>query len=556
MSPKDLQGRAFASVTPSPLHPFTLSLFLLLTGCGGPFDPEADDLRISRERLRVIEPLDLARVSESPPTTAPTTIPATRPAPVPPAEMPLTVEEVRQLALQNNLDLRVELLNPPIARTAVTEEEARFEWLLFGGGNFNTFDSPTGTRLESSQAENLSATAGVEAPLITGGTVRLEAPFNRSQTDNEFSLLNPAYEQDAAVTLTHPLLRGFGVESNYQLIRIARYEYQASQARTKLEVIRALAEAERTYWLLYAARQELELRRRELELAEAQLARARRQAQAGALREVEVVRAQAGVAERVEAIILAENELRDRQRALKRIINVPGVEMGTPTVLIPATEPEVVRYDLDPERLAEAALQTRMEMLELELRIASEVSNVNFARNQTLPLASFDYTYNVNGLGRSPGEAIDVLRDVDYEDHRVGLRVEIPIGNQAALSRLRRALLNRLQALATREQRALQIRQEVYDALDLLGASWQRILAARQRVVLEARVVELEIRQFNVGVRTTTEVLEAQARLADARSSEIRAMADYQIAQIDLAFATGTLLGRSRVVWDPAPMPK
>ncbi len=94
------------------------------------------------------------------------------------------------------------------------------------------------------------------------------------------------------------------------------------------------------------------------------------------------------------------------------------------------------------------------------------------------------------------------------------------------------------------------------NAIDQLDANWQRILAAQQRVVLAARTLDAEIRQFEQGLRTSTEVLEAQARLADAQSSEINAIAEYQIAQVDIAFAAGMLLGASNVAWEPIPAPR
>ena len=74
-------------------------------------------------------------------------------------------------------------------------------------------------------------------------------------------------------------------------------------------------------------------------------------------------------------------------------------------------------------------------------------------------------------------------------------------------------------------------------------------MAARQRVDHAQRVLLAEQRQFELGLRTSTEVLEANAALANARSSEIRALTEYQIAQVDLAVATGTLLGAARVRW-------
>ncbi len=168
-----------------------------------------------------------------------------------------------------------------------------------------------------------------------------------------------------------------------------------------------------------------------------------------------------------------------------------------------------------------------------------------------LPLVTLDYQYNVNGLGGSFSDSFQQAFDKDFEDHFVGLHLEVPIGNEQARSRYRRAIANRLQQLASKDQRALAIKQECFNAVDQLEANWQRILASRQRVILAARVVDVEVRQFERGVRTSTDVLDAQTRLASAQSDEINAITEYQISQVDIAFASGMLLGRSHVTWSP-----
>jgi outer membrane protein TolC len=378
--------------------------------------------------------------------------------------------------------------------------------------------------------------------------------MNRSETDNEFSTLNPAFSSDVSLSLSQPLLRGAGAYTNTQRIRVAFYAYQRAQARTKLEVIRVLANADKVYWRLYAARQELIVRKQEYDLATAQLDRARHQVKVGIAPEVEITRAESGAAGRLEAIILADNAVRDAERDLKRILNDPDLPMESPTIIATATTPQPLAYKLDSARLAELAMQHRMELLELELEIAAETSNIAFARNDMLPLVSLQYTYNINGLGPSFDDSFAMVADKDFENHTLGLRMQVPIGNAAARSRLRAAVAERLQTLATRAQREAQIRQEVFNAVDQLDANWQRILAARQRVILAARLVDLETRQFEQGLRTSTDVIDAQTNLANARSSEIRGLTEYQIAQIDIAFATGTSLGASRIVWDPTPI--
>ncbi len=87
--------------------------------------------------------------------------------------------------------------------------------------------------------------------------------------------------------------------------------------------------------------------------------------------------------------------------------------------------------------------------------------------------------------------------------------------------------------------------------MDRLQQDWQRILAARQEVLLAAETLKAEQNQFDQGASTSTDVLDQATRLADAQLGEIRAVTDYQVTQVDLAFATGTLLGYDRVRWEP-----
>ena len=109
----------------------------------------------------------------------------------------------------------------------------------------------------------------------------------------------------------------------------------------------------------------------------------------------------------------------------------------------------------------------------------------------------------------------------------------------------------RAQKLASRAARELMVRREVLDMVDVIERNWQRILAARQNVIVAGVNYDAERRQFEQGMRTQREVLEALSELGSAQTREIGAIVDYQIAQIDLAFATGTLLGYARVDLEP-----
>ena len=520
---------------------------VLLPGCFKDFGVGGmGEMVVPPERLHDVQNFNPQNFSSG---QAPPTQPSTRPESQPsPPEIMLTLQECRALALRNDLDLKVELYSPSISETAVTEAQAAFEPTIGGNLNFNRNKLPPngGTPFRT---DLLTASANLQLPLETGGSLSVSAPLQR--LDNTFPGAIPNYVVGPNVTFSQPLLRGFGPYVAAQGIRIAFYQYEQSQAVAKLAVIRVLAEADRAYWALYSARQQLDVRQTQYDSAAAQLERARREARAGVIAEVDIVRAESGVADQVEQILLAQNTVRSTERDLKRILNRPDLDVTGPTRLLLATPPNNTPYMLDRNRLTRAALLQRMELLQTELQIAAETASVRVARNDMLPLLAFQYTFGLNGSARTFGGAYDQVWTKDFESHTFGLQLQIPVGNEAARSRLRRALLSRLQQLATRDQQVLQIRQDVLNAADNLETDWQRILASRKRVELAARTLDVETHQFELGLRTSTDVLIAQANLGDARSSAITSVSDYQIAQVDLAFATGTTLTASGVVWKP-----
>lgn len=509
---------------------------------------------ISPDRLRQVQTLEFKTAPDQAGDYDPqkATSPPDPPVPpAPPEELTLTLAQARAAALQYNLDLQVQLINPTIARQSITEQEAQYEALFFSNLSLTKTDTPTNTTLSGTQTEQRNADVGLRIPLRTGGLITLDLPVSRFETDNIFSTLNPSHTADASVSISQPLLRGGGLRANTHAIRLARYQSLATEARTKLELIRILTDVDRAYWRLVATRSAQQVRKQEYDLANKQLERARRQVDAGVSAQIEIIRAQVGVVERFEAIIITDNNLREREREFKRILNQPGVGVDSPTVITPATTPMPVKFELDMQHLGDTAVTNRMELLELELRLAQQASEIDFARNQTLPLVNLTYRYNVNGLGSTERGAFDMLSDRNFEDHRVALSVEAPLGNEAAKSRLRRAIATRLQTLTSRQQRQIMIRQEVLNAVDQLQSTWQRILANRQRRQLAERSLEAEIRQFEQGASTSTDVLDAQTSLAQAQLAQIVAVTEYQIAQVDLAFATGTLLGAAQVRWEP-----
>ncbi|MFK7884894.1 MAG: TolC family protein [Phycisphaerales bacterium] len=527
-----------------------------LSGIGCSTNPFAEapgdkDVLASEDRLRRIGTLRLERLDLDVAGTPEEQIEAVRSKYAGREQVEITLDEVRLEAFEHNLGLRGTLVGPVIAQERLVQEEGAFDTLFTLDANWFNGDDAVASSLSNGQSESQSITPGVTIPLRTGGEISISAPMTRFETDNSFTTLNPAFTADLQFSLSHNLLRGAGRKVATHGIRLAEYDRQISEAQSKLEVIRTLADVDRSYWRLYASIRALEVVEQQYNVAVEQMERAERRQRAGSGAEIDVVRAQSGVADRVEQIIRSQNDVKLRERELKTLLNAPGLEVGTSIAVIPASDPEPVLYRFDSTELVAAAVANRMELMELELGLARDAAQIAFDRNATLPLLALQYTYRINGLDDSLGDAIDVTARNDFEDWSVGLQAQVPLNNTQRKATLAQSILGRLQRLATRDARQLQIEKEVRDAVDQLSSTWQRILASRQSVVLNTRALDAERRQFDVGRSTSTDVLDADTNLADARLAEIRAVVEYQIAQIDLAVATGTLLGQAGVDWEP-----
>jgi outer membrane protein len=523
-----------------------ICLSVLLVGCEE-FASQDDflEVKVKPEQTREIHTLELEQKAD-----ANEGIEINQPAQ---GQVELSIEQCRAMTLKNNLDLKVQLIEPAIAAKQVSAEEAKFESSFFANLNYSKINQPSVIISQAQQYETQTADLGVQVPLQTGATAKFDLADTRTKIGGNAFDANSTitYTPTATFSISQPLLRGAGKRVNTYSIRVLEYQRQITDTLTKLEVIRVLANADRGYWRLYAARKELEVRQQEYETAKAQLEQTRRMVALGEKAAVEETRAEAGVAERLDGIIRAQKALQDRARELKQIINESGLGVNSTTVVVPTTEPDPVRYTIDKKQLTASAIENRMEMLEVELQIAQDSSTVDYYKNQTLPLVALDYTYNVNGIGPTRNDAYDMMTDRDFENHIVGLQLVVPLGNEAAKSRLLEAQYRKRQRLFTKESRRIQIETEVLGTIEQLEANWQSILAGRQNSILAGRLYEAEKRQFVAGLRTATDVLDAQAKFANAQSTEIRALTEYQIAQVDLAYATGTLLGAAKIRWQP-----
>lgn len=461
-------------------------------------------------------------------------------------QVELRLEDARLAALAGNLDLRVELVNPAIAEQIVSEERGAFEKTFLLGSSWQRRDDPQ----DPPDTTFNVVSPGVNIPLTNGGRLQFGYDFNRN---NPHDNVNPTQvKSGAGVTLEQPLLRGLGYNVNTAPIQIACLAQGSASAGAKLKAIQVAAEVERAYWNLWSAHKLLEIARQQKELAVKQVDLSRKIVEAELLPAVEIIRAESGSLSRDNGVITAETVVRIAGRELKRVMQKADLPVNGPTLLTPLTEPNPSALKFDRTSVSQAAIDNRMELLQIRLEVFQNWINQEVQRNSQLP--KLDLIARIKGLGldQDLGGSLDDLGRGQHGDGLIGVTLQVPLsGNISAQARVRQAELNYWLLQVRQQQQTVAIEQQVLNAIDRVEQGWRRVQATNAATEASRKTYEAEARLNAAGERTSTEVFLVLSNLADAQAQEISAITDFQIAKVDLAEATGTVLGFAHIHWNP-----
>ncbi len=196
-------------------------LVALLSGCDAYLPgPSYEDVKIPEEKLRQIETLELEEAEPEP-----NTVEMADANEVPPAELELSLEQCRALALSNNLELKASLIDPTIAAERLSEEEAKFEASFFANGTLSKSDQPgrvglidgSPITLPPSRTKRGAADLGVQVPLRTGGTVRFDMSDSRYNDLTGDPNFYPTFDNRFTASLSQPLLAKRGQMGKHAL---------------------------------------------------------------------------------------------------------------------------------------------------------------------------------------------------------------------------------------------------------------------------------------------------------------------------------------------------
>ena len=383
------------------------------------------------------------------------------------------------------------------------------------------------------------------------------------------SQYNPFYSPSASLTLTQPLLRGFGREVNLRFIHIARLDQKVSRLLFEQQLLETIYGVSRLYYDLVSLGENIGVKQESLAAAQRLYDDDKNQVDEGTLAPVELTRVQALLSSSRLDLIQAEGEYRQEEVILReQLVRRLGDTTLQFASIIPSDhifvpdEPPV----LDVAALTVDALTNRPDLAQASLQIKADEISAKAARNNVRPQLNLYANVQTRGSSLVPYETIGspgtgmvtappgltqggLALSTIYQG---GIQLNLPLRNRLAQADSARDSLQLRQAQGRAAKLENDIRQQIENAAIAVETAHQAYAAAVESRNYQQQLLQAEIDKFSVGASTNFMIVQDQAYLAQARSTEVAARSDWMKARLSLDRALGSLLEQNNIVFDDA----
>lgn len=486
-------------------------------------------------------------------------------------QLSITLEQAIEMALKNNNDIESSRSDVKIADLNIKGARGVYDPLINSQGFYESRTTPTASTIGGAVNGRVTQRQVFADLGLTGFVPKFggsyDAVFTSARTDstNRNATLNPQYPTSLVLTYVQPLFRNFKFDNNRRQIEIAKKNREISDSTLKLKAITVVSSVEQAYWNLAFAMRNLQIQNDTLKQSREQMESNKRLVEKGVLAPIEIVAANAQIANFEQSVFLAQETVTRAENSLKTLLlpDRAAAEWSRP---ITPTSPVTQRVPQTSVEIAVSeAIMNRPEVEQLGKDEEINKIDLRYFRNQTKPQIDLVGSYTTSGLAGTPNPlssgaatvpdnlkggyftSLGNLAQQDFPTYRVGVQISLPWGNNVAEANLGRTLVEAEKLKNTRAQTEQLIEAEVRNAIQALRSAESRLASATAARVAAEELYSSEQRQFRAGVTTFYLVAQRQTELLGARGRELQAQTDLNIAISIFYRAVGRTLAVNNV---------
>jgi outer membrane protein TolC len=489
-------------------------------------------------------------------------------------EVPISINDVINMMIENNLDIRANRLAP---RTSYFQALVFYRALqpsLHFTGNIARDVALSSTQLNGADSQIRDTSAfdlGVSQALPTGTSFTVDLTMNRLLTNSNNSIFNPSYTSRVVYTVGQHLLQNKGRIVNMRQILEGQNTEKSTEAAFEIQLTALIVQAQKAYWDLVFAGQDLDVKQKSLALAQRTLDENKQRVEIGTLAPVDLVPTEAQVASVNDLIVQSQFTVTSAEDQIKKLVSAdkdPSLFLIKLKALELPMRPEGVEIPTL-EEAVRISLENRPEIRQVQLDLKNKDIEVIYTDNQRKPLVDVTASFDQNGLGGTqrrgfllgtpalspalPGgvfESFGQLFGYGYTGFSAGFNVVIPLNNKAANADYQRALNDQKMSQGKIDSTIQTIELDVRNSLMQVQMYKARIDTAKTARELAQRTLEAEQDKFSLGTSTIQFVLNDQNAVAQAETNELQTVVNFTKALVDLDRSMGLSLKKNNIELD------
>jgi outer membrane protein TolC len=485
-------------------------------------------------------------------------IPQTGPGATP-AVVRLTLDDAVKFALDRNLDIAVQRLNPELQDIAYASAESVYHPVVTTTIQESSTTQPQTTQTNQAASGQLRIEAFQVNPGFSqsipwgGGSLSATLINNRNFSTSNNVLCNPCLQPNWSAIYTQPLLRNFRIDSTRQTLAVTKLNRDISDVQLRSTITNTLSNVRNAYWDYVFAVQAVEVAQQSLSLADKLVQDNKTRVEVGTMAPIDVVSAQSEAATRKQALVQAQATKRTTEIALKRLIVAGTQDPNWSATIDPVDRPDFRPEPVDVEAAVRRALSERTDVTIAKKSVEANDVTLRYLADQMKPQADLQATYGVAGIGgdiisrtavlggsiasTTPGgigDAYSTLLRNAFPRWTLALNMSYPIGLSAQKASVARARVQVNQVQAQLKQIELQVATDVTNAAISVQNNAEAVQAAGAARELSQKKLDAEQSKFEVGMSTNYNVVLAQRDLSDAQNTELRNILNYRKSLVEL----------------------
>ncbi len=498
----------------------------------------------------------------------------------------LSLQEAIQLALQHNLDLRVDRYNPQISLYNLRANYGDYDPNLNLSGSHNHNESGTqlfgsliapGSVSDSDQFSGTlngllpwgtTYTVGTLSPFVDTVNYRT-VPFNTSTvqgfTTNFFTPitnLQPVFVRTTnfvqgldtvpfantsarlGFQVAQPLLKNFWIDSTRLNIQVGKNRLKYSELTLKLQIMQTITTLEQAYFDLIYNRENVLVQQKAVELAERLVAENKKRLEVGALAPLDLQSAEAQAASSRAAVIQAQTTLGTSERVLKALITDEYRSQWATVTLDPSGTLQAPPPVVDLQDSWSKGLSDRPDLLQAKLDVEKQGIQLKYDKNQLLPELDVVGSFGYNGSGNVYSDALYDLQQFDRKFYSYGGQLTVPLSRTRVRNVYKADKASMEQFVLTLKKLEQTIMIQIDNDIGTVRANYDQVQATRAARQYEEAALDAEQKKLESGKSTTYTVLQVQRDLTTARGNEIQALDNYNKSLSQLSLDEGSTLDR------------